>query len=600
MGYQLIRAGSLTLEYSEGKLRYIRLGNTELIRGIYFAVRNSEWGTLPLQVYQERLIKLKNGFVLNFRATSTEDSEAVVHWECAIQGDEDNRITFSLAGTFAREYASNRAGFCLLHPLKHLMGQPFEVKSPQGLLYNGSFPHLIAPHRPATDISSLTWQTTNGIDCRVRFEGEAFEMEDQRNWTDASFKTYCTPLKNNWPKTYRKGDTVGQRVVFEVLSSPTPDTPDAPVMHSVAYDTRIHFAWPAIGSRIPTGNLNGLTPEKLTALPLSTLRADLAWGGEAWEQSLRAVIDYARKCRKPLHLVLHYVQGDLPLLVNTLRQHCPDSALVAISVVAKDRIAPDLELARQVHPLLRTHFPKVNIGVGTQYLFAQFNRNRPRADAQADFVFFGNNPQVHAFDDQSILETIEGQGETVKSARAIAPQSPVYVSPIALSAPFSPDKLPKGTTLRQTLTYDFAPDPRQGSPFAAGWMLGCLATLAMQGASHLDFFETEGKRGLLIGQTVTPSLALLSRLLTREPIRLFFTKSSNQLKFSCLGIETPGIRYLYVANHSPESIRLVADEAWVAIAGLTLENGFYNFDRLDENRILRLLPYEIIEVQIVN
>ena len=25
----------------------------------------------------------------------------------------------------------------------------------------------------------------------IRFEGEVFEMEDQRNWTDASFKTYA-------------------------------------------------------------------------------------------------------------------------------------------------------------------------------------------------------------------------------------------------------------------------------------------------------------------------------------------------------------------------------------------------------------------------
>ena len=31
------------------------------------------------------------------------------------------------------------------------------------------------------------------------FNGETFEMEDQRNWTDASFKTYCTPLSLPYP-----------------------------------------------------------------------------------------------------------------------------------------------------------------------------------------------------------------------------------------------------------------------------------------------------------------------------------------------------------------------------------------------------------------
>ena len=31
--------------------------------------------------------------------------------------------------------------------------------------------------------------------------GDVFEMEDQRNWTDASFKTYCTPLRQPFPAT---------------------------------------------------------------------------------------------------------------------------------------------------------------------------------------------------------------------------------------------------------------------------------------------------------------------------------------------------------------------------------------------------------------
>ena len=37
-------------------------------------------------------------------------------------------------------------------------------------------------------------------------EGDTFEMEDQRNWTDASYKTYVRPLALPWPYTLRAGE----------------------------------------------------------------------------------------------------------------------------------------------------------------------------------------------------------------------------------------------------------------------------------------------------------------------------------------------------------------------------------------------------------
>ena len=47
----------------------------------------------------------------------------------------------------------------------------------------------------------------------IAMEGEVFEMEDQRNWTDASFKTYCRPLARPRPYRLAAGETVRQRIV---------------------------------------------------------------------------------------------------------------------------------------------------------------------------------------------------------------------------------------------------------------------------------------------------------------------------------------------------------------------------------------------------
>ena len=56
---------------------------------------------------------------------------------------------------------------------------------------------------PPSTSSSCRWPS--GIELKLLFEGDLFEMEDQRNWTDASFKTYCTPqsarlsVRRPWP-----------------------------------------------------------------------------------------------------------------------------------------------------------------------------------------------------------------------------------------------------------------------------------------------------------------------------------------------------------------------------------------------------------------
>ena len=601
MDTQLLAAGDLTLEYEAGKLRYLRLGDIELLRMVYFAVRDADWGTLPLRCNQEHLEIADVGFGLSFKAVSLENAEPIVVWNVTIRGNKDNRVSFSIAGTFVREYVSNRAGFCVLHPLAGVVGQPFVVTSLRGMQKSGSFPRLIAPQQPATDIASLTWKTTDGIECRLDFEGEVFEMEDQRNWTDASFKTYCTPLNSDWPKTYQPGDVVEQQVIFQVQSYKQKDPPVPTPPNFITYDVDKRYPWPGIGSRIPLSPHDRKNADKIASLPLTLMRADIVWGGEKWQDEIQSVLAYAESCQKTLHLVLHYVHGEIASLVNRLRSLCPTNVPAAVSVVGKDRTAPDSGLIEHAHRLLRVRFTEVKIGLGTQYLFTEFNRTRPQADQTGDFIFFGNNPQVHAFDSPSIIETIEGQGETLQSGRKLAPGLPIFISPIALNAPFSSDKLPKYNTVRETMAYDFAPDLRQGSLFTAGWLLGCLATLAQGGAHHLDFFETEGERGLIIREEITPSFVLLDRILKRNPNQVFFTKSNKPLQFTGLGINCEVENYLYVANHTGEPLSLTAQDTWTQDIWMMTEKEFPGFSALEtipDNQVLTIPAYSIVEMKI--
>ena len=70
------------------------------------------------------------------------------------------------------------------------------------------------------DIRAISHDLHAGGTVEVRMDGDAFEMEDQRNWTDASYKTYCTPLAAPFPVTIEQGETVRQSVTIGVRGAP--------------------------------------------------------------------------------------------------------------------------------------------------------------------------------------------------------------------------------------------------------------------------------------------------------------------------------------------------------------------------------------------
>ena len=90
-----------------------------------------------------------------------------------------------------------------------LAGVHATVETPDGTV-EGLFPDLISPHQPFIDMQSIAHPTAGG-EVVIRFEGDLWEMEDQRNWTDASYKTYSTPLRLPYPVEIREGETVSGR-----------------------------------------------------------------------------------------------------------------------------------------------------------------------------------------------------------------------------------------------------------------------------------------------------------------------------------------------------------------------------------------------------
>ena len=122
-------------------------------------------------------------------------------------------------GRGARAMLYNRIGFCVLHPWRELGGAGYRGETPQGPV-TGEFPRLVAPQRFENgvyvplfnSVSRLEIALAGGGEVTLAFDGDLFETEDQRNWTDSSFKTYCTPLALGFPHQLAAGERRHQAV----------------------------------------------------------------------------------------------------------------------------------------------------------------------------------------------------------------------------------------------------------------------------------------------------------------------------------------------------------------------------------------------------
>jgi hypothetical protein len=135
------------------------------------------------------------------------------------------------------------------------------------------------------------------------------------------------------------------------------------------------------------------------------------------------------------------------------------------------------------------------IGGGSRAYFTQLNRSVPSPEL-LDFVMYAVNPQVHAFDNASMVETLAAQATTVETAKAITGDRPVVVGPITLVPRINPDAVPT-TEKPPAGSLPVTVDARQPSLFAAGWTIGSVRHLAGANVAALTYYETTGWRGVI-------------------------------------------------------------------------------------------------------
>lgn len=501
-----LHAGPLTTELEGADLRYVRVGDVEIVRRLYFAVRDRDWGT-PAPIFTKFEIDDRgDGFRVDIEAEHMDPATGVEFaWSGIIEGTPEGTIRYEMEGTPRAAFYRNRIGFCVLHPAD-LAGAPAWTDTPDGRV-ESFFPELISPHQPFLDMESITHAAGEHTTAEIRFEGDLFEMEDQRNWTDASFKTYSTPLRIPYPVEVIPGQEIRQAVTIEVFGEGSAiGSSGLATSAALTLDRSRTAPLPVIG--FGAGKSETITAgdmERLRALSPGYLFAELDLGAEDWREKLDRAAARAIALGVALNLSVVARRGadagwtELAEMTSTL----PVALIFAFPPVhevvtfPRDDLATHPETIEAAKSAFRAAGSPARIGGGARAFFTELNRAVDFLPVrELDAVTFTLNPQVHAFDNLSIMETLTAQVDVVRSARAMVGNRPLVVGPITLrprwnpnatSAPVppGPDELPPSV------------DPRQMSLFAAAWTVGSLKRMADEGVDAATYFELTGWRGLL-------------------------------------------------------------------------------------------------------
>ena len=502
-----LRAGPLSLFYENGDLRYIRLGETEIVRRIYVAVRNHNWDTIAPLLSNVKMTVEDDSFAITYDVVHRQDP-VDFRWQGTIRGDAQGTILFRMSGEAHGTFQRNRIGFCVLHPMA-CAGVPSRVEHVDGSTDELPFPTTIArqliknghpwPVAPFDNMRSLAHQVQPGLWATVRFEGDVFELEDQRNWTDASYKTYGTPLSLPFPQTVESGTTIEQAITLTLAGSPSlasDDRTDNSITLSVEPEKAKPL--PTIGLGVASHHeaLSAQEVARLQALNLHHLRVDLQLWDTTFLDRLPLAAQQARALGVALEVALFLTDNardELANLVTQLRQ--VNTAICRWLIFHRDEKSTSAQWVALAREMLLPETPDAKLGGGSNAYFTEINAVRPEVET-FDFVSYSLNPQVHAFDNSSVVETLEAQAVTVESARQLADGKAVVVSPVTLLPRFNPNATgPEPEPAPGELPPQV--DERQMSLFGGAWTVGSLKYLCRSALESVTYYETTGWRGVM-------------------------------------------------------------------------------------------------------
>ncbi|MEJ8573975.1 hypothetical protein [Microbaculum marinum] len=512
----VLTAGPLQASLDAGNLRYIRVGGAEALRAIAFLSRDRNWATYNPEISNLRIDQREDGFTVTYDAVC-KDSAQAFRYAARIEGSADGSLSFEAEGEALTDFVTNRTGFVVLHALDGVVGNPVTVEHTNGRVEESAFPERIDPACPFQDIRSLTHEFAPGLRVTCRMEGDAFEMEDHRNWMDASYKTYVRPLALPWPYTIAKGERSPQRVTMTLQGTPPSTQGGADDAVTVSVGGPAGHAMPRLGLAVPAEHVEAALENagllKAAGPSFLVCHFDQRAGHGAATMQAYGRLGEAVGTELVLEAVVPCVDGDgnptadhavLKRDIAFIREAASgvDFARVAVSPASDLKstlpgsVFPPAPDWAELFAAARAAFPDAEIGGGMFSYFTELNRKRPPADV-LDFICHTGCPIVHAGDDVSVTETLQALPSIFGSVRAFGGGKPYWIFPTAISMranPYGAAPVENPDNLRQAMS---RVDPRERGLLGAAWYAGYLAHAARAGVDAVTLGAVAGPSGIV-------------------------------------------------------------------------------------------------------
>jgi hypothetical protein len=484
-----LTAGPLTLEYSEGSLWNISNGSEEAIRRIYLVFQDINWTSRPFVIKDEDWQIADRSFSAKIKAQGSHDAKDL-SVELEITGSESGKITYGFSASTAVSFMRNRLGLCLLHPVAGLAGRECELTKADGAIEKSKFPDAISPNQPFLNLSGISHKLQSGQVVSVNFKGEIFESEDHRNWSDASYKTYCTPISLPFPAQVTPGEALSQKITISISGEQTTSFSNSEGAVITVGAEEIEL--PEIGLGLSEDPAHLIVSEYVGFEDLAIKHLRLALNGNS---QIRSAVEQALSVTKQLKIDL-----DLSIKAESPQQL---KAILQPIIEFKDQIRSFyiFSASEKTTPIGFIQLAEESLGGkskiigGTDLYFTELNRNQSAVEF-VDQVNFSINPQVHSFDDRTLIQNTATQKTIANNAHRIAKDKKLSIGPITLRPRYNPNATQPAKDLSNT-ALPSSVDARQRTWFAEGWTAMSIRSIAeSESISAVTYFETLGWRGI--------------------------------------------------------------------------------------------------------
>jgi hypothetical protein len=467
----------------------------------------------------------------------------------------------------------------VLHPLTGVAGFPVEVEHVDKRKVKDKFPAIINPIQPFFGIRSLRHKVSPGIFATCRMEGDTFEMEDHRNWTDASFKTYVRPLAQPWPYTLPKGVAIKQSVSLTFSGKlPRPKAAGRAKPVEIALG-RSAGALPAIGIGVPEGEADAAFAS--ASLIAQAAPRHMVCEADGRKSRLAGALGVYQRLGKAinadviLEIILPGQQSpatEFASIANAVKKAGLVPAAISVSPaidlrgVLPGSKGPDGPTLAEIYQAARASFPGVKLGGGTFAFFTELNRKRPPI-GNLDFVTHTTCPIVHAADDVSVMETLEALPYVTQSAKAFIGGKAYCIGPSSIPARLNPYGASTASNPGNGRVCLSDMDPRQRGLYGAAWTLGYVSALAHGGLSAITLGAATGPAGMIYRRTnyaqayfdgadgamVYPLYHVIAGLASASGGKLVAAKSAAPGKVAALAYRAKSGPVLWLANLTGET-----------------------------------------------